>query len=46
MAKGPQSLGRLSLINTERNARGRFAEARNLMFNRLVAIDEAATAAD
>jgi len=39
-----QGLGRLSLINTDRDARGRFAEARNLVFNRLIAIDDGATA--
>jgi AcrR family transcriptional regulator len=39
-----QGLGRLSLINTDRGARGRFAEARNLVFNRLIAIDDGATA--
>jgi AcrR family transcriptional regulator len=39
-----QGLGRLSLINTDHDARGRFAEARNLVFNRLVAIDDGATA--
>jgi AcrR family transcriptional regulator len=39
-----QGLGRLSLIDTGRGARGRFAEARNLVFNRLIAIDEGAAA--
>jgi AcrR family transcriptional regulator len=39
-----QGLGRLSLIHTDRDARGRFAEARNLVFNRLMAIDDSATA--
>jgi AcrR family transcriptional regulator len=37
-------LGRLSLIDTDRDARGRFAEARNLVFNRLITIDGRATA--
>jgi len=39
-----QGLGRLSLINTDRSARGRFAEARNLVFNRLIAIEGGAAA--
>ncbi len=39
-----QGLGRLSLINTDRDAWGRFAEARNLVFNRLIAIGDGATA--
>jgi AcrR family transcriptional regulator len=41
-----QGLGAWSLIETDRNAGGRFAEARNLVFNRLMATDEAATLAD
>ena len=39
-----QGVGAWSLIETDRNARGRFAKARNLVFNRLIATDEAATA--
>jgi AcrR family transcriptional regulator len=39
-----QGLGRLSLIDTDRNARERFAKARNLTFNRLIAIDGGSTA--
>ena len=41
-----QGLGSLSLIDTDRQARTRFAEARNLAFDRLIAIEEAAPAAD
>jgi AcrR family transcriptional regulator len=41
-----EGLGGLSLIETDRSARSRFAEVRNLAFNRLVAIEEAATQAD
>ncbi len=37
-------LGRLSLIDTGRDARGRFAEARNLVFNRLIAVGGGAPA--
>jgi AcrR family transcriptional regulator len=37
-----QGLGRLSLINTDGDARGRFAKARNLVFNRLIAIEDRA----
>ena len=39
-----QGLGRLSLIETDRDSRGRFAEARDLVFNRLIATDDGATA--
>jgi hypothetical protein len=39
-----QGLGRLSLIDAGHGARGRFAEARNLVFNRLIAAREGATA--
>jgi AcrR family transcriptional regulator len=39
-----QGLGAWSLIETERNAKGRFAKARNLAFNRLIAIDEESVA--
>jgi AcrR family transcriptional regulator len=41
-----QGLGSLSLIDTDRRARARFAEARNLAFDRLIAIEEAAAAAN
>lgn len=41
-----EGLGRLSLIETDDHAGGRFAEARNLVFNRLIAIDKAAPAAE
>jgi AcrR family transcriptional regulator len=35
-----QGLGAWSLIETDRNAAGRFAKARNLSFDRLIAIDD------
>jgi AcrR family transcriptional regulator len=37
-----QGLGTLSLIETDRDAKGRFADARNLAFNRLIAAAEGA----
>jgi AcrR family transcriptional regulator len=39
-----QGLGRLSLIHTDRASRERFAAARDLVFNRLIATDGGATA--
>jgi AcrR family transcriptional regulator len=39
-----QGLGRLSLIHTDRASRERFAEARNLVFNRLIGTHHDATA--
>ena len=39
-----QGLGRLSLIHTDRDSRERFAEARDLVFNRLIATGDGATA--
>ena len=39
-----QGLGRLSLVHTDRDAREQFAEARNLVFNRLIATGDDATA--
>jgi AcrR family transcriptional regulator len=41
-----QGLGRLSLIDADHCARGRFAEARNLVFNRLIAAKEGANGTD
>ena len=40
-----EGLGGLSLIETDRTVRSRFDEARNLAFNRLIAIEGAAAAA-
>jgi len=40
-----EGLGSLSLIETDPNAADRFAEVRNLVFNRLIAIEGAGTAA-
>jgi AcrR family transcriptional regulator len=40
-----EGLGSLSLIETDPNAADRFAEARNLVFNRLIAIEGAGSAA-
>jgi AcrR family transcriptional regulator len=39
-----QGLGRLSLIHTDRDSRERFAEARNLIFNRLIGTGDGVTA--
>ena len=41
-----QGLGTLSLIETDREAKGRYTEARNLAFNRLIAVKEPASPAD
>jgi AcrR family transcriptional regulator len=41
-----EGLGTLSLIETDRHAKGRFTDARNLAFNRLIAAKEAVNAAD
>jgi hypothetical protein len=39
-----QGLGRLSLIHTDRDSRERFAAARDLVFNRLIATDDGGAA--